>query len=148
MKAVLQRVHSSSVTVNGTKIANIGKGLLVLLGVGEGDTKEDADILIRKLPHIRIFEDPEGKMNLSLTDIQGEMLIVSQFTLFGDCRKGRRPSFCHAAAPEIANELYLYVADELKKQGVRVQTGQFAAMMDVALINDGPVTLILDTKEF
>ena len=147
MKAVIQRVRSSFVTVEGTQIAEIGQGLLVLLGVADTDTHADADVLIQKIPQLRIFEDENGKMNRSLIDTNGEILIVSQFTLLGDCKKGRRPSFAHAALPKIANELYLYVAAEIKKQGLRVQTGQFAAMMDVTLINDGPVTLILDTKE-
>ena len=147
MKAVVQRVYSSFVTVGQTKIAEIGAGLLVLLGVADTDTRVDAEYLSQKIPLIRIFEDENGKMNRSLIDVGGEVLIVSQFTLLGDCKKGRRPSFYHAAEPELANELYLYMADKIRKQDVRVQTGQFAAMMDVTLVNDGPVTLILDTKE-
>ncbi len=144
MKAVVQRVRESSVTVEGKIISSIGKGLLVLLGVAEGDGEKEAVYLADKIVHLRIFEDENGKMNRSLLDIHGEMLVVSQFTLLGDCRKGRRPSFIQAAGPENANTLYEYFVSKVRETGIAVQTGQFRAMMDVALINDGPVTLIVE----
>lgn len=147
MKAVVQRVNNASVSVEGEKVSRIGKGLLVLLGVQEGDTKKEADFLVDKIINLRIFEDENGKMNISLKDIQGQLLVVSQFTLLGDCRKGRRPSFQQAATPEAANDLYLYFADEAAKKGIETQTGAFGAMMDVSLVNQGPVTLLLDTRE-
>lgn len=146
MKAVVQRVKTSSVTVDGELVGKIGQGLLVLLGVAQGDQTDDADFLAKKIVHLRIFEDEEGKMNRSLIDINGEMLVVSQFTLLGDCRKGRRPSFINAADPGKANELYEYFVDKVRANGVPVATGRFRALMDVALINDGPVTLILESK--
>ncbi|MGE0083632.1 MAG: D-aminoacyl-tRNA deacylase [Desulfococcaceae bacterium] len=145
MKAVVQRVKENSVTVEGKRISSIGKGLLVLLGVAEGDGEKEALYLADKIANLRIFEDENGKMNRSLLDIHGEMLVVSQFTLLGDCRKGRRPSFIQAAGPEKANELYQYFVAKIREMGVSVQTGQFRAMMDVALINDGPVTLIVES---
>ncbi len=121
---------------------------MILLGVMDGDTKEDADKLVKKIPYLRIFEDENGKMNLSLLDTDGEILLVSQFTLCADCSHGRRPSFINSAPPKEANELYEYVADELKKAGVKdVKTGVFGADMKVDLLNDGPVTIILDSKE-
>lgn len=148
MKAVLQRVKHSSVTIDGKKKSEIGHGFMILLGVVSGDTKEDADKLIRKIPVLRVFEDENGKMNLSCLDIDGEMLVVSQFTLCADCSHGRRPSFTDSAPPDEANELYEYVVKELKKAGVKsVQTGEFGADMQVELLNDGPVTIILDSKE-
>lgn len=148
MKAVLQRVKHSSVTIDGKKKSEIGQGFMILLGVVSGDTKEDADKLVRKIPVLRVFEDENGKMNLSCLDIDGEMLVVSQFTLCADCSHGRRPSFTDSAPPIEANELYEYVVEELKKAGVKsVQTGEFGADMQVELINDGPVTIILDSKE-
>ena len=146
MRAVIQRVKESSVTVDGRKIAQIGPGLLVLLGVSESDTTTEADFLSNKIGELRIFEDENGKMNRSLQEIHGEMLVVSQFTLLGDCRKGRRPSFVQAARPEKACQLYEYFVDQVRNTGIAVQTGQFRAMMEVHLINDGPVTFILDSK--
>ncbi len=148
MKAVIQRVKHSSVTVDGNLISKIDNGFMILLGVMDGDTKEDADKLVKKIPYLRIFEDENGKMNLSLLDTDGEILLVSQFTLCADCSHGRRPSFINSAPPKEANELYEYVADELKKAGVKdVKTGVFGADMKVDLLNDGPVTIILDSKE-
>ncbi len=146
MRAIVQRVSGASVTVEGNKISEIGKGFLVLLGVGQEDSKTDIDYIVDKLTGLRVFEDENEKMNLSIKDIQGEILVVSQFTLYGDCRKGRRPSFSSAAHPTVANELYLEVCEKLREQGIIVKTGQFAAMMDVALVNDGPVTIMLDSK--
>ena len=147
MRAVVQRVSRSRVTVAGEVIGSIGKGMLVLLGVEQDDTEQDSHTLADKLIGLRIFDDDEGKMNLSLTDIGGEMLVVSQFTLLGDCRKGRRPSFVAAAAPEKANELYEAFVAAVAVQGIRVATGRFRAMMDVELVNDGPVTLLLDSRK-
>jgi len=146
MRAVIQRVTESSVAVEGRAIGSIGRGLLVLLGVGEGDSEKEADYLAEKIANLRIFEDQDGKMNLSLLEIGDEMLVVSQFTLLGNCRKGRRPSFVQAAAPEIANKLYEYFVEVSKQKGIRVQTGEFGAMMAVSLVNDGPVTLIVESK--
>ena len=145
MKAVIQRVKESSVSVNGTIVAQIGQGLLVFLGVDRDDNFSDAEYLARKIPDLRIFEDTDGKMNRSLIDIEGELLIVSQFTLLGDCRKGRRPSFIQSATLEKAHELYLYFIDLLRRKNIKTQSGKFQAMMDVFLINDGPVTLILES---
>ena len=148
MKAVIQRVKHSSVTVDGKLISKIDNGFMILLGVMDGDTKEDADKLVKKIPYLRIFEDENGKMNLSLLDTDGEILLVSQFTLCADCSHGRRPSFTNSAPPKEANDLYEYVADELKKAGVKdVKMGIFGADMKVDLLNDGPVTIILDSKE-
>ncbi len=148
MKAVIQRVKHSSVTVDGKLISKIDNGFMILLGVMDGDTKEDADKLVKKIPYLRIFEDENGKMNLSLLDTDGEILLVSQFTLCADCSHGRRPSFINSAPPKEANDLYEYVADELKKAGVKdVKMGIFGADMKVDLLNDGPVTIILDSKE-
>ena len=146
MRAVVQRVKESSVTVTNQMISRIGPGLLVLLGVSEADDSGDAIYLSEKIPHLRIFEDENGKMNRSLMETRGEMLVVSQFTLLGDCRKGRRPSYVQAAGPEKAEHLYEIFVEQVRKKGVAVKTGRFRAMMDVALINDGPVTLILDSK--
>ncbi|MCX5882440.1 MAG: D-aminoacyl-tRNA deacylase [Deltaproteobacteria bacterium] len=146
MRAVVQRVKESSVTVTYQMISRIGPGLLVLLGVSEADDSGDAVYLSERIVHLRIFEDESGKMNRSLMETQGEMLVVSQFTLLGDCRKGRRPSYVQAAGPEKAEHLYEIFVEQVRKKGVAVKTGQFRAMMDVALINDGPVTLILDSK--
>lgn len=147
MRAVIQRVTRASVRVEGEIISQINKGFLVFLGVGQEDSKEDMDYLVDKISNLRIFEDAEGKMNLSIKDIQGELLVVSQFTLYGDCRRGRRPSFSSAAHPTTANELYLDTCEKLREKGLIVQTGQFAADMAVELINDGPVTIILDSKK-
>lgn len=146
MRAVVQRVKQSSVKVDGKIVGEIGRGILVLLGVANGDTAGDADFMVNKIVHLRIFEDENEKMNRSLHDVGGEMLVVSQFTLLGDCRKGRRPSFINAAGPEQATELYEYFVKKTREQGIAVKTGQFRAMMDVALINDGPVTLIIESK--
>jgi D-tyrosyl-tRNA(Tyr) deacylase len=146
MKAVIQRVKESSVTVEDEVISRIGPGMMVLLGVGEGDGPADADYLADKAVNLRIFEDDKGKMNRSLLDTGGAMLVVSQFTLLGDCRKGRRPSFVNAADPATAEELYTSFAQKVSAAGVPVQTGRFRAMMDVSLVNDGPVTLILESK--
>jgi D-tyrosyl-tRNA(Tyr) deacylase len=146
MRAVIQRVKESSVTVGNQMISRIGPGLLVLLGVSASDGSEDVAFLSEKIVHLRIFEDENGKMNRSLMDTQAEMLVVSQFTLLGDCRKGRRPSYIQAAGPEKAEQLYEAFAELVRKKGIVVKTGRFRAMMDVALINDGPVTLILDSN--
>ena len=143
---MVQRVKESSVTVDGEVVSRIGPGLMVLLGVGEGDGAADADYLADKAVNLRIFEDDKGKMNRSLLDTGGAMLVVSQFTLLGDCRKGRRPSFVNAAEPGTAEELYTYFTQKVSDSGVAVQTGRFRAMMDVSLVNDGPVTLILESK--
>lgn len=145
MKAVIQRVKESAVYVNGELLGKIGKGILVLLGVAIDDTVQDAIYLSDKIVHLRIFEDENGKMNRSLLEIKGEMLVVSQFTLLGDCRKGRRPSFISAAPPDIAEELYNYFVEQVRKKGIPVAMGRFRAMMDVHLINDGPVTFIVES---
>ncbi len=147
MKAVIQRVKSAEVRVDGRLTGEIGKGLLVLIGVGKGDGENDIFFFASKLPELRIFEDPSGKFNLSLKDIQGEMLVVSQFTLYADCSKGRRPSFIGAEEPAAAKGLYERLVSRLREQGVPVQTGEFQAHMEVHLINDGPVTILLDSRE-
>lgn len=146
MRAVIQRVSRAGVVVNGMRIAAIDSGLLVLLGVEVGDDKKTAEYLAEKTAGLRIFEDDSEKMNLSVLDCAGEVLVVSQFTLLADCRKGRRPGFSAAAVPELAEPLCEYFVDQLKQQGVRVQTGQFRADMAVDLINDGPVTILLDSR--
>ncbi len=146
MRAVIQRVKNSRVVVDNDIIGEIGPGLMVLLGVAGKDSSEDADYLADKIANLRIFQDENNKMNLSLIDIKGEMLVVSQFTLLGDCRKGRRPSFVSAADPKMANDLYRYFIEKVSLKGISVQTGQFQAMMDVSLVNDGPVTLIVESK--
>ena len=147
MRAVVQRVSRAKVTVDSEVTGEIAAGLLVLLGVSAKDTEKDADYLIEKILNLRIFEDAEGKMNLSLLDAKGELLVVSQFTLYGDTRRGRRPSFIDAAPPDIANRLYEYFVDGARTKVERVQTGVFQAMMDVELVNDGPVTIILDSEK-
>lgn len=148
MKAVIQRVKYATVKVDNKIIGECKQGFMILLGVIDGDTKEDADKLIKKIPVLRIFEDENGKMNKSLLDIDGEILVVSQFTLAADCSHGRRPSFTASAPPDIANELYEYLVGKLKTAGVKsVQTGEFGADMAVELLNDGPVTIVLDSKE-
>jgi D-aminoacyl-tRNA deacylase len=149
MRAVVQRVSSASVTVDGEIVGEIGKGFLVLLGVAGDDTQQDVNYLANKVAGLRVFEDDDGKMNLALADVGGGVLVVSQFTLYGDCRKGRRPSFVAAAPPEHAEALYRSFVAELRGQGIPVETGRFQVHMDVALVNDGPVTLLLDSrKEF
>ena len=145
MRAVIQRVKKSSVKAADEIVGQIGKGLLVLLGVARDDTAKDADYLANKIINLRIFEDPDGKMNRSLLETGGELLVVSQFTLLADCRKGRRPSFIEAAEPQKAADLYETFVDRVREKGVKVQTGRFRAMMEVALINDGPVTLIIES---
>jgi D-aminoacyl-tRNA deacylase len=145
MRAVIQRVSNASVTVDHQVTGAIGRGLLVLLGVAKGDSKASADYVLDKVVNLRIFPDDAGKMNLSLLDIGGELLVVSQFTLYGDCRKGRRPSFDQAAPPSEASLLYEYFVSQGKARGVNVATGVFQAHMNVELLNDGPVTLIIDS---
>lgn len=148
MKAVIQRVECADVKVQGKIIGKCNKGFMILLGVMQGDTRADADKLVKKILHLRVFEDENGKMNLSSLDIGGEMLVVSQFTLCADCSHGRRPSFTNSAPPDEANALYEYFVQELKNAGVsRVETGSFGADMQVSLINDGPVTIILNSEE-
>ncbi|MDQ4122009.1 MAG: D-aminoacyl-tRNA deacylase [Acidobacteriota bacterium] len=147
MRAVVQRVSRASVTVDGEIVGKIGKGLLVLLGVSTTDEETDALYLLDKIINLRIFEDAAGKMNLSLAEIGGELLVVSQFTLYGDARRGRRPSYIEAAQPENANRLYEFFVTEARKQIERIETGRFQAMMDVKLVNDGPVTILLDSRK-
>ena len=147
MKFVIQRVSKASVTVDNQMIGSIGKGFLVLIGVCDSDTKETADKMIRKMLGLRIFEDSAGKTNLSLDSVNGELLLVSQFTLYADCRKGNRPSFIRAGAPQLANEFYEYMIQKCREQNVRVATGEFGADMQVQLVNDGPFTIILDSDE-
>ena len=144
MKALIQRVKRASVTIEGKLYSKIDKGLLVFLGVQKGDNEENADKLAQKLVNLRIFEDENEKMNLSLKDVNGQMLVVSQFTLCGDCKKGTRPSFDNAELPQKANQLYEYFVSQIKAQGIETQTGSFGAMMDVELINDGPVTFMVE----
>lgn len=144
MRIILQRVSRAKVTVNNTVVGSINKGILLLVGVHRDDTKENAQWLASKCADLRIFSDSNEKMNLSLKDIDGDALVVSQFTLFGNCEKGRRPSFIDAALPQLGEELYMYFVEQLKKQVMKVETGIFGAMMDVELVNDGPVTLILE----
>jgi D-tyrosyl-tRNA(Tyr) deacylase len=147
MRAVIQRVSRASVTVAGEVVGAIEKGFLVLLGVAQDDTQDDVVYLAQKVVGLRVFEDADGKMNLGLADVAGRVLVVSQFTLLGDCRKGRRPSFVHAAPPEKADELYRSFVAEVRGQGIVVETGRFQQHMDVELINDGPVTLLLDSRK-
>ena len=147
VRAVIQRVTEASVTVNNTVVGRIQRGFLVLLGVAEDDTQDDVIWIGGKIATLRVFEDSEGRMNLALADVGGSVLLVSQFTLYGDCRKGRRPSFVQAARPEKANGLYTSVAAELRGHGLPVETGVFQAHMDVRLLNDGPVTLLLDSRK-
>ncbi len=147
MRAVIQRVKEAKVEVNGDIIGKIGEGFLVLLGVGKDDTEEDVQYLADKVLGLRIFEDEAGKMNLSITDVKGEILAVSQFTLYGDSRKGRRPSFDEAAPPDVAERLYELFIEEIRKSGIKVETGKFRALMDVHLVNSGPVTILLDSRK-
>lgn len=145
MRLVIQRVSSASVTIEGEKVSAIGKGALVLVGVGHDDTKADAEYLAGKAQRLRMFEDEKGLMNLAASDVGGEFLVVSQFTLYGDCRKGNRPGWSQAAPPDMADKLYLYFVECLKKLGCAVQTGRFREHMMVDLCNDGPVTLLLES---
>ena len=147
MRAVLQRVTEARVEVAGQITGEIGAGLLVLLGVARDDATDDADYLAEKITNLRIFDDAEGKMNRSLVDTAGAMLVVSQFTLYGDVRRGRRPSYSDAAEPESANQLYEYFVDRVRGLGLKVETGVFQAMMKVTLTNDGPVTILLDSRK-
>lgn len=144
MKIVVQRVKHASVTVNKKIVGKINEGFMVLLGVTHSDTKKEADYLVKKLCNLRVFEDENGKMNLSLKDVNGELLIISQFTLYGDCSDGNRPSFTNSAKPEMANELYEYFVEECKKQIPKVETGIFREHMEVELLNNGPVTIIIE----
>lgn len=147
MRAVIQKVARAKVSVDSEITGEIGKGILVLLGVAREDSVKEALYLLEKTLNLRIFEDADDKMNLSLLDIEGELLVVSQFTLYGDARKGRRPSFIEAAAPTQANRLYDFFVTEARKQISKVETGRFQAMMDVELVNDGPVTILLDSSK-
>jgi len=147
MRAVIQRVSQASVTVDGQIVGTIERGFLVLVGVTHNDSRAEADWLARKIAGLRIFEDDAGKMNLGLADVGGAVLVVSQFTLYGDARKGRRPDFIQAARPEVAEPLVDYFVEALRSAGLPVETGRFRATMEVALVNDGPVTLWLDTAD-
>jgi len=146
MRLVIQRVSQANVTVQGKEVEAIGPGLCLFLGVAKGDTEEDSTYLVQKSVELRIFEDDEGKFNRKLLDVGGEILVVSQFTLYGDCTKGRRPSFSHAASPEEAERLYQQFVQKLREKGPRVATGQFQAKMEVSLVNSGPVTFIIDSE--
>lgn len=147
MRAVVQRVKECTVAVKGESVGSIGKGLLVFLGVHREDTPAGAEYLAQKIASLRIFEDDTGKMNRALVEVAGSILVVSQFTLYGDCRKGRRPSFIDAAPPDLAETLYGHFIESLRRIGVPVETGRFQAMMEVTLVNDGPVTLILESPQ-
>jgi len=146
MRAVVQRVREASVSIEGERVGEIGKGLVILLGVAQGDSGREARYLAEKIAHLRIFADEEGKFNLSALDVGAQALVVSQFTLYGDTRKGRRPSFISAASPEVAKPLVARFIDSLRAVGLQVESGRFGAMMLVNIANDGPVTLILDTE--
>jgi len=147
MRAVLQRVTRASVRVGGESVGEIGPGLLVLLGVARDDAEEDARYLVEKVLNLRVFDDAEGRMNLSLLESGGALLVVSQFTLYGDVRRGRRPSWFEAAPPETAERLYELFAEGARRAGARVETGSFRAMMEVELVNDGPVTILVDSRK-
>ncbi|MCD8037742.1 MAG: D-tyrosyl-tRNA(Tyr) deacylase [Lachnospiraceae bacterium] len=147
MKFVIQRVKKACVTVDGEVVGKIGHGLLVFVGIADFDDKQTADKMIDKLTRLRIFDDEQGKTNLSIEDVDGEFLIISQFTLYADCRKGNRPSFTSAGKPEMANELYEYVISEIAKRGFLAEHGKFGADMKVELLNDGPFTILLDSEE-
>ena len=144
MKVLIQRVKQASVNINGKEFSSVQKGILALVGIEKGDSKEQVEKLAKKIVNLRIFPDENDKMNRSLVDINGEMLIVSQFTLCGDCKKGTRPSFDKSAPPDIANELYEYFVTQVTSYGIKTGTGQFGAMMEVSLVNDGPVTFMLE----
>ncbi|MBO4513457.1 MAG: D-tyrosyl-tRNA(Tyr) deacylase [Victivallales bacterium] len=146
MRVLLQRIKHASVEIDGEVVGKAGAGLLLFLGVGNGDTKAEADFLVEKCVGLRIFEDAEGKMNLSLADVGGEILLISQFTLYADARKGRRPSYTDAAPPPVSEPLYEYFAQRLRDAGVHVETGRFGADMKVSLLNDGPVTIMLEKE--
>ena len=146
MRAVVQRVSRAQVSVDGEIVGKIGPGLLVLLGIAKPDTQRDADYLVAKILGLRIFDDEGGKMNLSITEVGGSILAVSQFTLYGDVRKGKRPSFDQAAPPQAANELYQYLVRKIREFGIACETGRFQAMMLVELVNDGPVTILVDSN--
>jgi D-tyrosyl-tRNA(Tyr) deacylase len=147
MRFVIQRVKYASVTIEGRTVAEIGKGFLVLAGVTHSDSRETADKMVKKMQGLRIFEDGDGKTNLSLADVEGEVLLVSQFTLYADCKRGNRPSFTDAAAPEAANEMYEYIVAKTREYVPSVKTGVFGADMKVELINDGPFTIVLDSEQ-
>ena len=147
MRAIIQRVKHASVDVNGIKTGTISKGIVTFLGIHRSDDRQEITWMADKIINLRIFPDPDGKMNISLADINAEMLIVSQFTLYGDCRKGRRPGYSGAAPPEIAEPIYNRFVDEVRNKGIKAATGRFQAMMDVTLVNDGPVTLLLDSEK-
>lgn len=147
MKFVIQRVTNASVTIDGNLKGTIGKGFMVLIGVSNDDTKEIADKMIKKMLGLRIFEDENGKTNLSLDDVNGELLLISQFTLYADSKHGNRPSFTNAGQPDMAKAMYDYIVDECKKTGKKIETGEFGADMKVSLLNDGPFTIVLDSKE-
>lgn len=144
MRIVIQRAEKAKVSVDGEVVGQISKGFMVLVGVGPEDTKQNADFLVNKMCNLRVFEDEQGKMNLSIKDVGGQILAISQFTLYADCKKGNRPSFTGAAKPEQANELYEYFMEEIRKQGIKVEHGIFGAHMKVDFINDGPVTILLE----
>jgi D-tyrosyl-tRNA(Tyr) deacylase len=146
MKVIVQRAREASVTVNQDVVGRISKGLMLLVGVTHSDTSEDARYVAEKISNLRIFEDSEGKMNHSLLEVKGEVLSISQFTLYGDCRKGRRPNFMDAAKPDHASTIYEAFNEELSKLGIHVETGSFGEMMDVQFVNEGPVTLIVESK--
>ena len=147
MRAVVQRVKNAKVEVDSEITGEIDSGLLVFLGIGKEDTKKDADYLLEKVINLRIFEDEEDRLNLSALDLDKDLMVVSQFTLFGDCRQGRRPSFFEAAPPAKAEKLYDYFVEEAKKSKLKIATGEFQAMMDVSMVNDGPVTILVDSKK-
>ena len=147
MKFVIQRVNEASVAVDGQTIGQIGKGFLVLIGVSGEDTKEIADKMVKKLLGLRIFDDENDKINLSLTDVGGQLLLISQFTLYANCKKGYRPSFIEAGTPDMANEMYQYIIDQCRQAGYHVETGEFGADMKVSLLNDGPFTIVLDSAD-
>ena len=147
MRAVVQRVCSASVTVDGRTVGSIERGLLVYVGVGRGDTDADVGYIVDKILHLRLFSDGDGKMDLSVSDMSGSVLVVSQFTLFGDCRRGRRPSYVTASDPETARQQYEAVVTRLRRDGLHVETGEFRTMMRVDSINDGPITVLLDSSK-